>query len=312
MTSSLFSDDAKRFLESVRVEDLIPSGNPFIALKPTHSIAHALQVLNDYQITSAPVYDDTVHHSIGFVDTLDIAVFVVHTFIHQVQNNTFDPIELERQFLQPISSIVNTSGLDAFVPINIDDSLFTLLKSMVVMGLHRMPVFRDKGHIVGVVSQFDVITYLYKNAKYLDFTCYLKLDSFKLDKRPVITIQQSAPVIEAFKLIINQKITGVAVVDADGHLVNNISASDLKGITKDNFYKLSVPIHVMFSLVDKLPAITVSPTTTLNDILGILTSTGVHRLFVIDEQKKPISIITLTDILQIFTQPEAFYNRGLI
>jgi hypothetical protein len=42
---------------------------------------------------------------------------------------------------------------------------------------------------------------------------------------------------------LRKDITGVAVVDNYTHkLLGNISASDLKGLTKENFFKLSLPV----------------------------------------------------------------------
>ena len=49
-----------------------------------------------------------------------------------------------------------------------------------------------------------------------------------------------------------------------GELVNNISASDLKGITQSTFFKLETPIHQIFlNQANKLPSVTVTPDATL-------------------------------------------------
>ncbi len=52
-----------------------------------------------------------------------------------------------------------------------------------------------------------------------------------------------------------------------GELINNISASDLKGITQQTFFKLETPIHQLFlNQSNKLPPVTVTKEATLEGI----------------------------------------------
>ena len=60
------------------------------------------------------------------------------------------------------------------------------------------------------------------------------------DKAPVVTVKGSQPLVHAFHMLLDKTITGLAVVDNNtGKILGNISASDIKGINANNFFKLN-------------------------------------------------------------------------
>jgi predicted transcriptional regulator len=60
------------------------------------------------------------------------------------------------------------------------------------------------------------------------------------DKTPIISIKGSQPLVHAFHILLDKSITGLAVVDDNtGKILGNISASDIKGINSNNFFKLN-------------------------------------------------------------------------
>lgn len=94
-------------------------------------------------------------------------------------------------------------------------------------GVHRVPVVNEKGEVVNILSQSSLITFLnHSCANLAEFKSTLK--ELHLGSKPVISVHKDVPAIEAFRLMDKKKISGVAVVDTDGKLVGNTSASDLK------------------------------------------------------------------------------------
>jgi len=99
----------------------------------------------------------------------------------------------------------------------------------------------------------------------------------------------------------------VAVVDDDGSLIGNFSASDLKGkgVTdygegSDPFGSLIMPVFQFLKHggMSTFPVGTVKPTTAFSLVLLKLIAMRVHRLWVVDENSHPIGVITLTDVMQ--------------
>ena len=45
------------------------------------------------------------------------------------------------------------------------------------------------------------------------------------------------------------------------------------------------------------PTMDASPATTVADVVARLASTRVHRLYIVDDQRRPVSVVSLKDIL---------------
>jgi len=128
--------------------------------------------------------------------------------------------------------------------------------------------------------------------------------------RPVISVISTESTINAFKIIHQNKISAVAVVDETGKLIGNLSASDLKGavITDDDegaqpFGSLLLPVITFLKQggMSKLPVATCFISSTLSFVLLKIIALHVHRLWIVDEEGKAIGIISLTDIMQAVT-----------
>jgi len=79
----------------------------------------------------------------------------------------------------------------------------------------------------------------------------------------------------------------------------------LKGISKETFFRLEYPIHqILLHLgANKRPPVVCSPNTNLNEVIDKFNKSGVHRIYVVDSDNKPLNVITLTDVLNVFTTP---------
>jgi len=292
------------FLQTTFIKD-IKKTTSLITLRPTDTVKAAFELLCLKEITAVAVYEPHGNHFYGFVDTLDLTVFIIRVFAENFDRHPhlYDPKELEKRFLMPVRDIINASQRDLFQPVEITENLHFLITNFLQHAVHRVPVL-EKGQIVGIVSQSDVIKYLSRNCQGNDIM-YKTIEQLGLDHGSVISISNDHTLMKAFTKIVTNNISALAVVNMKGKLVNCISASDLKGITLTSFFKLEIPIHEAFLYnPQKLPPVTCGRSTTLGELLKIAERTGVHRVFVVDDENRPTNVITLTNILQIFGQPK--------
>merc|ERR1712166_856627 len=104
----------------------------------------------------------------------------------------------------------------------------------------------------------------------------------------VVTIKSSKTVINAFNMMVNQDITGVAVV-------NNKIRRDYPIAAPRSHYSTK---HVPFS------PIFVTPEQTFLDVLRLMDDGNIHRVYVCSEgsvmrgKPRPIHVITQTDMLE--------------
>jgi CBS domain-containing protein len=292
------------FLERTTIKDLKKSGS-LVVLSEGASVQSAFETLNANQITAAAVYDLTQRKFLGFVDTLDLTVFVVRVFSENFEKHPhlYDPKELQLRFQMPVKEVINASKRDVFHPVESSQSLHFLISNFLQYSVHRVPVL-ENGKMVGIVSQSDVIKFLSKHTRSLTDTMTKTINELGMSDGNVISVRVDMTVMKAFSKILCNNITGLAVVDLNGRLVNNISASDLKGVSLASFYKLEIPIHEAFLYsTSKLPPVTCDPKHTLGEVIEIIERTGVHRVFVVDSENRPINVITLTDIIKRFANP---------
>lgn len=121
-------------------------------------------------------------------------------------------------------------------------------------------------------------------------------------------MQDSHSTMEGFQLMERNQVSGIAVNSANGELFANLSASDfLYSMASSPSVVpelLVLPVHVFLHkqsgrhLVSA--PVTVSPNSPLEDVIRRMVTFQVHRVYVVDENRKPIGIITPFEILALF------------
>jgi len=173
----------------------------------------------------------------------------------------------------------------------------------VLRSAHRVAIGDDE--IVNYVSQSEVVKLLKEHGAYNALSSKT-IEELQLGSKNVLSIKDTQKVIEAFKLIVTHKVTGVAVVDDNGQLQGQISISDIRNITTSGemlprLYETYHPYRKI--LVEKYNAppkmITVPTGVTLSQIIDTIITNSLHRVFVVDKDNHLISVITLTDLLKL-------------
>src|ERR1700752_4096428 len=112
-----------------------------------------------------------------------------------------------------------------------------------------------------------------------------------------VTIPQDRPVREALHVMERYHISGVPVVDEDGHLVGIITNRDLRFETR---FELSVS-----EVMTPQPLVTVPVGTTLDQAKAVLQEHRIEKLLVVDETGHLKGLITVKDIQKAIKYPLA-------
>jgi len=295
---------AEEFLDNVKVK-AISKINNIITLDAEDSITRAMEILGKGGISSAPVWDNEMNSFIGFVDVLDLTIFVSYVFHENFQRHPhlYDPKELRKRFEMPVKDVINASKRDPFWTLDGNESVGFLINCFLKDGIHRVPVV-DNEKLIGIVTQSDVVSLLARNSQQISIASK-KLYELGLDQFPLVTIKNDATLIDALNAMVTNDVTGLAVVDfKDGHLINNLSCSDFKGVTEQNFFRLEAQLHQIFmAATQKKPPVTCSRFATLGEVINTVEKTGVHRVFIVDELNRPTSVLSLTGIMACFSRP---------
>jgi IMP dehydrogenase len=112
-----------------------------------------------------------------------------------------------------------------------------------------------------------------------------------------VTISQDRPVREALHVMERYHISGVPVVDEDGHLVGIITNRDLRFETR-----FDLPVS---EVMTPQPLVTVPVGTTLDQAKAVLQEHRIEKLLVIDDDKHLKGLITVKDIQKAIKYPTA-------
>lgn len=227
-------------------------------------------------------------------------------FRPRTEQSHIGDIEPARMYENPMQAIT-TSYLcrrNRFMSVHPEDKLLTVLQLLSTRDLHRVAVLDKAGSMVGIISQSNLIHYLERHVKDApeDFTH--SIDELKMGHSPVFSALSTAPALAAFELIDKKQISGLAMIDVEGSLIGNISATDLKLLLKHPDLRiLTRTLRDFLSTVrqldphTKVPAATVPPDASLGKVIAKFAATKMHRLYVTSDSHKPILNISLTDVL---------------
>jgi len=123
--------------------------------------------------------------------------------------------------------------------------------------------------------------------------------------RRFFPFKRNKKAIDAFNIIHDKRVTGLAVVDQTGRLIGNVSATDLRNIGADinlisRVFKSVEEFLKLGPLGEKAldKPVCCKPSTTFGEVVAEVVATRTHRIYVVDENQLPIGVISLGDILE--------------
>jgi CBS domain-containing protein len=146
---------------------------------------------------------------------------------------------------------------------------------------------------------------------------FLSLTANDLMSREVEAIPRAMSLRAAAHLLSQAHITGAPVVDTDGKCVGVLSATDFVRWAEEPGHPAATPgcFHSAWQMMDfdVLPAeevsgymtadpIMVPPSTKIADLAQMMLDAHIHRIIVVDQQHRPLGIVSTTDIVAAVAQ----------
>jgi len=299
---------ASEVLSQIKVEDLAPSSSPVVVVDSQDSLAKTFLTMVKSNILCAPVLDRTNNTFIGLIDMIDIACFVVDIAknTEKLGSDYVDFMSEEEEFKgRKTLDVVDLSKRNKLFPVTVGSNLFDAVSKMATNHVQRIPIMDREGNITNLLTQSAVIDYLAKHAEQLGPSLKKTLSELNFGEKPVISINHNKPAIEAFKLMAENRISGLAVVDDSKKLIANISARDLRSIQQDArlFERLYYSVGEFVSHVRQAnfraihPSICCTLDDTFQKIIMRIAAARIHRIYVVDESRHLVSVISLHDVL---------------
>lgn len=170
------------------------------------------------------------------------------------------------------------------------------------VNLHRVAVIDNNGEVISIVSQIRVIEEVAKHLDSFGTLGQRKIHTY-FTRTDLISVPDSMPIAEAFQVILQNGITGVAVTNSSGELCGNLSGSDLKRACKDPVEMMIAMNGIVSDLLNKNSdpsrpaAISVTDNDPISSVFEKMTKYKVHRVYVVDEHNHPRKVITASGLI---------------
>jgi len=305
------AQSAKEFLTNTSISSFLNSIEHVISIQANEKAVEALGKILENKISALPVRNADSHNFGSFIDTLDICTFIMQT----IDACGDDLDKAEKLFLETTcSQVANRGEKNTFHQVLHTDNLKSCLAKMVALSnIHRLPVFDLRGNFVGILSQSTVVNVITENIRLFGMITNKSVNDLRLGIKKVISVNVSAPIKAAFKLIADCKISGVAITEDNSNiLVGNVSSSDIKitglyvngKFVQGSFQKLNTPIKEILSetMIKKKPVV-VHPNTSITEVFKTMSREKIHRTYVVKEKTNElIGVISLVDLLSLIIQ----------
>ncbi|KAG5930568.1 hypothetical protein E4U42_006656 [Claviceps africana] len=177
-------------------------------------------------------------------------------------------------------------------------------------GIHRLLVRNPLGDVVGIMSQLRMVDFFWNegvNFPAVERLYPVVLRELGMDTRQIISVISDAPLSSALTLMNDEGLTSIAVVDNGQNVVGNISTKDVRHLTTTSSAPLLKDSCMHFlSLIlsergvekgrDAFPVFYVTPLSTLAHVVGKLTATRSHRMWIV-EPISPSPSVPVTPII---------------
>lgn len=311
------NEEFLRLLLHTKVEHFHEPGMVIYYADRTFNAKDVWAAMSKKNFLSVPVLQHLEHKWWGFMDQADIVRYMLEKFgtaPHKTQEEFWAKMSVAEAFGTATVDDIMKYPLSMRNPFHPITKGFSLLHAIEMLArhenLHHLPVVDSDRHLVNIISQSRIIAFLNASLDKLGNKANQPLRQCLNWTRAVESVSEDDLVCDAFSKMVTNNLTGLAVVNSTGRIVDNISVRDLKALKSDihMFWRLYQTtknymrkLDQEFEEVRKRPRHLVVATEdeTLGDIIRKLADNHIHRIYVVNtlKDKHPIGVISLKDVL---------------
>ncbi|XP_030078710.1 5'-AMP-activated protein kinase subunit gamma-1 isoform X5 [Drosophila hydei] len=300
--SDFEEDDSQIFVKFFRFHksyDLIPTSAKLVVFDTQLLVKKAFYALVYNGVRAAPLWDSEKQQFVGMLTITDFIKIL--QMYYKSPNASME--QLEEHKLDTWRSVLHNQVMP-LVSIGPDASLYDAIKILIHSRIHRLPVINpENGNVLYILTHKRILRFLFLYINELPKPAYMKksLRDLKIGTYDNIeTADESTSIITALKKFVERRVSALPLVDSEGRLVDIYAKFDVINLAAEKTYNdLDVSLrkanehrNEWFEGVQKC-----NLDESLYTIMERIVRAEVHRLVVVDDQRKVIGIISLSDIL---------------
>jgi CBS domain-containing protein len=249
---------------------------------------------------SGPVLDENRRY-VDMIDMLDLVSFAVDLFgnlgMEWTDENWEKFMQQERKFVEARTMDVleyrNNKRPRTF-PVYRGASLLQALEVFANTDIHRIPVLNRNQRVVGMVTQSMVVSLLTQNVNLLGKLKDAPVSQMEpILAKELLSVREDQKAIDAFRIMSEKNVSGVAVLDDKGLLVDTLSIRDLRGIgtNASRWRRLHLTVkeykaqaRIDYPTQTPREVLNVTSTDTIHRVIELMDDGNIHRVFLVDQQ----------------------------
>ncbi|XP_040559381.1 5'-AMP-activated protein kinase subunit gamma-3 isoform X2 [Gallus gallus] len=324
------SPDAEVYMHFMRSHccyDAVPTSCKLVVFDTTLEIKKAFVALVANGVRAAPLWDSKMQSFVGECQggrgsrgtamgcrqsgqpRVSTGMLTITDFINILHRYYRSPLvqiyEVEEHKIETWREVYLQGSFKPLVYISPSDSLFDAVYSLIKHKIHRLPVIEPiSGNVLHILTHKRILKFLHIFGSTIPKPRFLKKTVQELcvgTFRDVAVVPENAPVYAALEIFVDRRVSALPVVNAAGQVVGLYSRFDVIHLAAQKTYN-NLDISVREALRQRTVCLegvlTCYPHETMEDIIDRITEEQVHRLVLVDENRYPRGIVSLSDILQ--------------
>eukprot|EP00301_Raphidiophrys_heterophryoidea_P007039 c1277_g1_i1.p1 GENE.c1277_g1_i1~~c1277_g1_i1.p1 ORF type:complete len:307 (-),score=63.61 c1277_g1_i1:228-1109(-) len=289
----------KQLIHNAKLSDIKSITPTICSLSPSMKIADAHQFMVSHNIISAPVTEDGRIRDV--VELLDICVYTLGALALLDGQKHANPQQRD-VFNDTLEQLLVTKTRTTHQVLPISSTVADVMRALVTT--HRVVVVDERGEINDIITQSDFAKYFARHASSLGSLGHQSLRTVLITSSVVLKSVESVTThttsAEAFKKLAQLGVQGLGVVDDQGRIVAEASASRMKffGNSDELLSGLNAPIN---DYVKSFDVLRVDSNIQFGQLLHDIVQKKTHRAFIVDDQGKPTDVFTLSDLMAVFS-----------
>lgn len=192
------------------------------------------------------------------------------------------------------------------------DSILELQKLMVNHRISRVVVTDTEKKPVGIVTQKDIVGFLLTDSSKRGIE---EIPAKEVMSKNLVTVKPKAPTSDVAKTMIERRISSLVVVDDEGKLQGIATKTDMS----QYFASIGAGVYSVHDFMTPNP-ITIRQSQSIFSAVSLMSGNKISRIVVIDKEKEPVGVITLTDITimnrllkpaKVMTEKKPIFLKGI-
>lgn len=283
-----------------------------IKLLDTTPLRAAFQRLVENKIQAAPVVHNQTGQALGLLSLKDLVLHFLSFFtMEDLHSNNLHSLIMSKDELNQQTVMDIKVRSEPLVTINESQTILDAAEEMIKNSVHRVLVLDSSNKPANLITQSRILRLAAVNMD--SISCAQKtLRELPIGGKSVVVVNAKEHVRHAFDIIKDNRINVIGVVNDKGVLVGSLSTSDIKFLGYDAryFQLLSNTVESYLNgirIYDKyrtIPSnrdpITCTQDASIASVLNTLLYYGIHHIYIVDIEGKPIGVVSMQDILAEF------------